>query len=157
MPPQLRRLRDAIEALQRQDRVRQLIGTADYIAPEQTRNSRAIDVRADIYGLGATMYQVLTGRSPGGLRPLSVLGVAAVVWGWGVAQYPVLLPGTTVTLTNAGATQATFVALVVVAVAAVLLVIPSFILLFTLQGRRKLSGSQEHVMAPNKVLPKAQA
>ena len=104
----------------------------------------------------AVLALLATGRWPG-LRPLSVLGVAAVVWGWGVAQYPVLLPDTAVTLTNAGATQATFVALVVVAVAAVLLVIPSFILLFTLQGRRKLSGSQEHVMAPNKVLPKAQA
>ena len=59
--------------------------------------------------------------------------------GWGVAQYPVLLPGTAVTLTSAGATQATFVALVVVAIAAVILVVPSFALLFALQGRRLLS------------------
>jgi hypothetical protein len=60
-----------------------------------------------------------------------------------------------VTLTNVGATQATFAALVAVAIAAVLLVVPSFALLFSLQGRRKLSGSQEHVMTTNKVLPKA--
>ena len=56
-----------------------------------------------------------------------------------MAQYPVLLPGTDVTLTNAGATQATYVALVVVAIAAVILVVPSFALLFTLQGRRMLT------------------
>ena len=71
------------------------------------------------------------------------LGVAAIIWGWGVAQYPVLLPGTDVTLTNAGATQATYVALVVVAIAAVILVVPSFALLFTLQGRRMLGGDEQ--------------
>ena len=38
-----------------------------------------------------------------GVRVIAALGVSAVIWGWGVAQYPVLLPGTTVTLTNAGA------------------------------------------------------
>ena len=64
--------------------------------------------------------------------------MAAVIWGWGVAQYPVLLPGTAVTLTNAGAPQATLVALVVLFVAAVVLVGPAFALLFYLQGRRLL-------------------
>jgi cytochrome bd ubiquinol oxidase subunit II len=52
-----------------------------------------------------------------------------------VAQYPALLPRTGLTLTTVGATQATFVALVVVAIAAVILVVPSFALLYTLQGR----------------------
>jgi predicted ATPase/transcriptional regulator with GAF, ATPase, and Fis domain len=38
---------------------------AAYVAPEQTgRISRAIDHRADLYGLGATLYHVLTGRPP---------------------------------------------------------------------------------------------
>jgi cytochrome d ubiquinol oxidase subunit II len=63
-----------------------------------------------------------------------------VVWGGGVAQYPVLLPGTSVTLTDAGAPQATFVALVAVAIIAVVLVVPSFALLFSLQGRRLLQA-----------------
>jgi cytochrome bd ubiquinol oxidase subunit II len=49
------------------------------------------------------------GRHPA----IAALGVAALVWG--VAQYPVLLPGTAVTLTHAGAPQATLVALVVLA------------------------------------------
>ena len=47
------------------------------------------------------------------------------------------------TLTNAGATQATFVALVVVAIAAVILVVPSFALLYSLQGRRMLGGGEQ--------------
>ena len=60
------------------------------------------------------------------------------MWGWGVAQYPVLLPGTAVTLTNAGAPHATLVAVIWLFVAAVVLVGPSFALLFTLQGRSLL-------------------
>jgi serine/threonine-protein kinase len=36
-----------------------------FIAPEQTREKK-IDAQTDLYGLGATMYQVLTGRPPGG-------------------------------------------------------------------------------------------
>jgi cytochrome d ubiquinol oxidase subunit II len=71
-------------------------------------------------------------------RVIAALGVAAVIWGWGVAQYPVLLPGTAVTLTNAGAPQATLDALIVVSIIAVVLVGPAFVLLFTLQGRRLL-------------------
>ncbi len=41
-----------------------VLGTADYVAPEQTRDSRNIDIRADIYGMGATFYFVLAGRPP---------------------------------------------------------------------------------------------
>jgi serine/threonine protein kinase len=41
-----------------------VLGTADYVAPEQTRDSRNIDIRADIYGLGGSFYFVLTGQPP---------------------------------------------------------------------------------------------
>src|SRR5262249_48276731 len=41
-----------------------VMGTADYIAPEQTRGSRGVDIRADIYGLGCTLYHLLAGRVP---------------------------------------------------------------------------------------------
>lgn len=40
------------------------LGTPDYIAPEQTLDSRKVDARADIYSLGATLYVALTGRVP---------------------------------------------------------------------------------------------
>lgn len=40
------------------------LGTADYIAPEQSYNSYQIDGRADLYGLGCTMYFMLTGKIP---------------------------------------------------------------------------------------------
>jgi cytochrome d ubiquinol oxidase subunit II len=79
-------------------------------------------------------------------RAIAALGVAAVIWAWGVAQYPQLLPGTTVTLTNAGAPGSTLAAVVGIFVAALVLVGPSFALLFALQGRRMLES--DHAPGP---------
>ena len=41
-----------------------ILGTADYLAPEQAINSHTVDVRADIYSLGMTFYYLLTGSAP---------------------------------------------------------------------------------------------
>lgn len=40
------------------------LGTADYVAPEQSINSYKVDHRADVYGLGCTLYYALTGQPP---------------------------------------------------------------------------------------------
>ncbi|MCS6865516.1 MAG: response regulator, partial [Gemmataceae bacterium] len=40
------------------------LGTVGYMAPEQSRNAHAVDARADIFGLGCTLYYALTGQVP---------------------------------------------------------------------------------------------
>jgi serine/threonine protein kinase len=41
-----------------------IVGTMDYIAPEQTTDSAAVDCRADIYSLGCTLYYTLSAQLP---------------------------------------------------------------------------------------------
>ena len=47
-----------------------IVGSMDYISPEQTMDASKVDCRADIYGLGCTLYFALTGHPPfpGGTR-----------------------------------------------------------------------------------------
>lgn len=53
---------DAGSGLTRQLDNKSILGTADYVAPEQAVDSSRVDIRADVYSLGATLYFMLAGR-----------------------------------------------------------------------------------------------
>ena len=69
-----------------------------------------------------------------GTRVLAAGAVAAVVWGWGVAQHPYLLPPT-LTIDDAAAPSATLTGLLIVFGVAVIVVLPALGLLFMLVQR----------------------
>jgi cytochrome d ubiquinol oxidase subunit II len=75
-----------------------------------------------------------------GARPLAVGAVVAVVWGWGIAQHPYLLP-TKLTISAGAAPTATLTSVLIVFGAALLLVIPAIVLLFTLAQRSLIEES----------------
>jgi response regulator RpfG family c-di-GMP phosphodiesterase/serine/threonine protein kinase len=41
-----------------------MLGTVEYMAPEQARDARSVDIRADIYGLGGVLYWLVSGQKP---------------------------------------------------------------------------------------------
>jgi cytochrome d ubiquinol oxidase subunit II len=70
-------------------------------------------------------------------RPLAIGAVAAVIWGWGVAQFPYLLPET-LTIKEGAAVSATLTEVLIVFGVAVVLVIPALGLLYALTQRSVL-------------------
>jgi cytochrome bd ubiquinol oxidase subunit II len=73
------------------------------------------------------------------LRPLAALAVVAVIWGWGVAQFPYLLP-TSLKISQAAAPHETLAAVLVVFIAAAVIVLPALGLLYWLSQRNLLEG-----------------
>lgn len=99
----------------------------------------AVSAAAGAAALLTTAVPTLRAR-PTVVRPLGALAVAAILAGWGVAQYPYLL-GTHLDLHAAAAPLATMAALGVVTVLAVLLVVPSLAWLLWLTHRGALADT----------------
>jgi cytochrome bd ubiquinol oxidase subunit II len=97
----------------------------------------AISIAAGITVLGMLW---LRWHHPVFLRATAAIAVAAVVFGWGLAQYPYLFP-TSLTLAAGTAPTGTLVSEFVVAGLALLLVAPGFALLYFLQQRRLLTAA----------------
>jgi cytochrome d ubiquinol oxidase subunit II len=86
-------------------------------------------------GFGVLVLLLQRGRR--GLRPLAIGAVVAVIWGWGVAQFPYLLP-TSLKITQSAAPSATLGMVIAVFIAAAVLVLPALGLLYWLSQRELL-------------------
>jgi cytochrome bd ubiquinol oxidase subunit II len=94
-----------------------------------------------VSGLSGLAALLLVRRlTPRVVQGLAVVAVAAIIAGWGTAQYPYLL-GTHTTIAEAAAPTATLLSLTVVAAFALLIVVPSMALLFVLAQRGSLESS----------------
>ena len=89
---------------------------------------------------GAVSLWLLSKRSYSVARGFAVLATVTVLWGWGAGQYPYLLEGQA-TVDPFAAPQAVLIGLVIAFAAAVLLVIPSLIWLFSLTERKLLGDA----------------
>ena len=86
---------------------------------------------------GFGVLALLLGRGRRGLRPLAAGAVIAVIWGWGVAQFPYLLP-TSLKIGQAAAPGPTLDAVLIVFAIAAIVVLPSLGLLYWLSQRELL-------------------
>jgi len=89
----------------------------------------------------ALLLRGSTDRSTGPrlLRPLAAGAVVSVIWGWGVAQFPYLLP-TSLRIDQAAAPDSTMTVVFIVFAVAAVLVLPSLALLYTLSQRDLLEA-----------------
>jgi cytochrome d ubiquinol oxidase subunit II len=92
---------------------------------------------------------VLLRRGAGrGARPLAAAAVAAVIWGWAIAQHPYLLPQQ-LTISAAAAPSATLTSVLIVFGIAVAVVLPALALLFTLAQRNLVAETPQPASQPS--------
>jgi cytochrome bd ubiquinol oxidase subunit II len=118
---------------------------AEYVYDRLTQEGLPLVILSGLCGVGALV--LLARRVPRGPRPLAVGAVVAVVWGWGVAQYPYLLPEK-LKIADAAAPDPTLVGVLIVFGAALLLVLPSIALLFTLAQRSVIEEGEAPQSSP---------
>jgi cytochrome d ubiquinol oxidase subunit II len=125
-----------------------LVGVATVAAPFVVRadapglvaglTGRALPVAVVGVLAGVASLGLLAARRYVLVRITAALAVAAVIWGWGIAQYPIMLPGLSVAAA-AGDPAVLVAVLWVLGIGAVLLV-PSLVFLFTVFQRERAAG-----------------
>jgi cytochrome d ubiquinol oxidase subunit II len=110
---------------------------ARYIFDRLTSQGLPLVVLSLLCGAALLVVLLRGGRRP--LRPLAASAVIAVIWGWGVAQFPYLLP-TSLRIDQAAAPGPTMTIIFIVFAAAAVLVLPSLALLYTLAQRDLLES-----------------
>jgi cytochrome bd ubiquinol oxidase subunit II len=112
---------------------------ARYIYDGLTSDALPLVLASAAFGFGALVLLWRGARR--GVRPLAVGAVVAVVWGWGVAQHPYLLPEK-LTIADGAAADATLTAVLIVFVVAVVVLVPALGLLYTLDQRSGLEETE---------------
>jgi cytochrome d ubiquinol oxidase subunit II len=115
----------------------ELHAEARYIFDRLVAQGLPLVILSAVCGIGLLAALLRGGRRP--LRPLAAGAVVAVIWGWGVAQFPYLLP-TSLRIDQAAAPDPTLDIVFIVFAAAAVLVLPSLGLLYTLSQRDLLEG-----------------
>jgi cytochrome d ubiquinol oxidase subunit II len=105
---------------------------ARYVFDRLVAEGLPLVILSAVCGFGLLAVLLRGGRRP--IRPLAAGAVVAVIWGWGVAQFPYLLP-TSLRIDQAAAPDPTMDILFVIFAAAVLVVLPSLALLYALSQR----------------------
>jgi cytochrome bd ubiquinol oxidase subunit II len=113
----------------------ELHSEARYIFDRLLDQGLPLVIISALCGLGLLVVLLRGGRRP--LRPLAAGAVAAVIWGWGVAQFPYLLP-THLRIDQAAAPSSTLDVIFIVFGVAAVLVLPSLALLYVLSQRQVL-------------------
>jgi len=108
---------------------------ARYVYDGLTTDGLPLVVVSALCGL-AVIVMLLRGAHRG-LRPLAVGAVVAVIWGWGVAQFPFLLP-TSLKISQSAAPSPTLDSVLIVFAIAAVIVLPSLGLLYWLSQRELL-------------------
>ncbi len=115
----------------------ELHAEARYIFDRLVDQGLPLVILSALCGIGLLAVLLRGGRKP--LRPLAAGAVVAVIWGWGVAQFPYLLP-TSLRIDQAAAPGPTLVTVFIVFAVAAVLVLPSLGLLYTLSQRDLLEA-----------------
>jgi cytochrome d ubiquinol oxidase subunit II len=115
----------------------ELHSEARYVFDRLVDQGLPLVILSAVCGIGLLVTLVRGGRRP--LRPLAAGAVVAVIWGWGVAQFPYLLP-TSLKIGEAAAPDPTLDIVFIVFAAAAVIVLPSLGLLFWLAQRDLLEG-----------------
>jgi cytochrome bd ubiquinol oxidase subunit II len=113
---------------------------ARFIYDGLTSDGLPLVIVSAVCGLGALVLIRRGARR--GARELAVGAVVAIIWGWGVAQFPYLLPQS-LTISQGAGTSDTLTMVFIVFGVAVLLVLPSLGYLYTLAQRRMLGAAAE--------------
>jgi cytochrome bd ubiquinol oxidase subunit II len=110
---------------------------ADYVYERLIVEGLPSVIVSVLCGFGVLAMLLRRGRK--GLRPLAAAAVVAVIWGWGVAQFPYLLP-TSLRIDQAAAPDPTLDSVLIVFGVAAIVVLPALGLLYWLTQRDLLEG-----------------